>query len=368
MLRKALPIFLLGALLAAGTVGCAVREETVALPSYRSWTKIEARQIVNAKPEEPPKLLPVTHFSAGQFFERQGRLQQAIDQYRKAIQLNTRFAAAYNRLGLCYLKLGQHAEAIQALKKAVSLQPKAAYLRNNLAFAYLLKGDYRAAERLFREALTIKPAFKRARMNLAICLVKQGRETEALAQLKTVAPEHVAWYNLGQMLLACGRAQRAAQAFEKSLALKSDFQPARARLNEVLAVLEPSKEQATAEAPKVPATQRAVASSEVRQDKASNVAEPTAAEAKSSACGRSVSTASCRMRPACRAPASRPAVSERTGAGRDGSATAAAPAAVQGQTTRVQNLVDLLSDWLFTLDELERLFSAAYARSTAMAR
>jgi len=284
-----LSALLAGACITLSVAGCAVKEETVALPSYRDWTKLDAKQIANAKPAPEPKLLPVTHFSAGRLFEKQGRYNQAIEQYRKAVQLNTRFAAAYNRLGLCYMKLGRYADAAAALTKGVAVQPKSAYLRNNLGFAYLIQRDLPRAEKCFREALQIKPAFARARMNLALTLVYQQRAQEALSHLMMLSAEHVAWYNLGQMLLAADKPAEAKEAFAKALECKADFPPAERGLQKALARLPkpaPAEqappvpaEPAVAEAAQAPATQPSAEAQASREQPPQSIEDATAAAA-----------------------------------------------------------------------------------------
>lgn len=183
-----------------------------------------------ASPE--PRLLPMTHFAAGNLYEKQHDFARAAEQYRQAISLNTTFAAAYGRLGLCYIKMGQHELAIQALRKASQLQAPSVQLWNNLGFAYLSRQDYRAAEECLNKALLARPGFTRARLNMAITLVRQNRDSEALGHLLAVSAESVARYNLGTMQLAAGRPGDARGSFELALRLQPDLAAARKGLDE----------------------------------------------------------------------------------------------------------------------------------------
>jgi tetratricopeptide (TPR) repeat protein len=226
------------------TTGCADSSRQAAMRGpgkelAKQWAKA-ARQpidIEDAKPEPEPKLLPMTHFSAGNLFEKQGSYAQAIEQYRKAVELNAGFAAAYGRLGLCYMKVGQYDRAAQALKRAADLQPASAQLCNNLGFACLAQKNYAQAESWFGKALLAKPGYARARLNMAITLVQLKRDAEALGHLLVVVPEPIAQYNLGAMQLAVGRPVEARASFERALSLQADFPAASKGLTESLARL-----------------------------------------------------------------------------------------------------------------------------------
>ena len=130
----------------------------------RQWAQAAKQpaeaDVQDAEPAPEPKLLPLTHFRAGNLYEKQGNCLQAIEQYRKAVELNTTFAAGYARLGLCYTKVGQYDLAIQALKRACDLQPASPQLWNNLGYAYMARQNYRAAEECLGKAVLARPGFR----------------------------------------------------------------------------------------------------------------------------------------------------------------------------------------------------------------
>ena len=240
--RRIWIVLVLGAVVVA--CGCADAGRQVAIKGpgkdlARQWAKAAGQpaDIEDAKPEPEPKLLPMTHFSAGNLFEKQGSYAQAIEQYRKAVELNTAFAAAHGRLGLCYTKTGQYDLAVQSLKRATNLQPTSGQLWNNLGFAYLAQKNYARAEECFGRALQAKPGYTRARLNMAITLVQVKRDAEALGHLLAVMPEPLAQYNLGTMQLAANRPVEARSSFEKALSLHADFPAASKGLSESLARL-----------------------------------------------------------------------------------------------------------------------------------
>ena len=54
----------------------------------------------------------------GLVYNRLGRTQEALSDFNKALELDDLNGQAYNNRGLVYLKLGKHNEAIEDLKKA----------------------------------------------------------------------------------------------------------------------------------------------------------------------------------------------------------------------------------------------------------
>lgn len=180
-----------------------------------------------------PKILPQTHFAAGQLFEAQGYFHKAIVQYQKAISTDHQFVDAYHRIALLYSRMGRYHEATEALAKAIQFRPDNASLQNNLGFVYALQEDWGKAEEYFRNALELDSGFARANVNLGMTLGHQGRFDEALLCFKRVLPEEDAYYNLGLMYVAQNRYTDAAAAFQRVLNMSPQFTAARSQLESI---------------------------------------------------------------------------------------------------------------------------------------
>ncbi|HLH80058.1 MAG TPA: tetratricopeptide repeat protein, partial [Chthonomonas sp.] len=63
---------------------------------------------------------------------KEDKLQEALDAFQHAIQLNPKFADAYNNLGVVYERLGKKDQALAAYRKAVEIDPKNRPARANL--------------------------------------------------------------------------------------------------------------------------------------------------------------------------------------------------------------------------------------------
>lgn len=95
---------------------------------------------------------------AGETAYHAGNLEDAVDLYRQAIDLDPDYGQAYSNLGLAHAKLGHTAEAIWANRKAIALAsgPTAATVRAssyyNIAKIYESAGEYANALQQYESA------------------------------------------------------------------------------------------------------------------------------------------------------------------------------------------------------------------------
>jgi Flp pilus assembly protein TadD len=76
---------------------------------------------------------------------KQGRNDEAIRAYKRALQLRPNSAEAYNKLGDAYFFAGRFDDAIGAYKEAARVQPQQPDAYYNLALAYFEVGDRESA-------------------------------------------------------------------------------------------------------------------------------------------------------------------------------------------------------------------------------
>src|SRR6185295_2548694 len=88
-----------------------------------------------------------------------GKFDEAMAEFRKAIEKNPYFADLHNNLGEVYYKKAMINEGLIEFKKAISLNPDYAAAHYNLSFVYGDKNMLEEAEREFKKASDLNPNF-----------------------------------------------------------------------------------------------------------------------------------------------------------------------------------------------------------------
>ncbi len=130
--------------------------------------------VTSASPPEAERAL------ADAFQEhRAGRLEAAVDLYRRAIAIHSDFPEALNNLGIALKELRRFDEAVVEYQKALRLRPDLPEISNNLGDSLHSRGDYAAAIQHYRRAVAIRPDYGIAWRNLGDALSEIGELNEA---------------------------------------------------------------------------------------------------------------------------------------------------------------------------------------------
>jgi tetratricopeptide (TPR) repeat protein len=119
------------------------------------------------------------------------RYDLAISDFNRALLIKPELAAAYHNRGLAYTQKKMHWQAISDYSRAIELKPNYAEALNNRGYAYAQLKLYRRALKDYDRALKIKPDFQLAKNNRAYvaAVLKRIQETGAPpAPVKPAAP------------------------------------------------------------------------------------------------------------------------------------------------------------------------------------
>ena len=126
----------------------------------------------------------VTETNLGAALQAEGRLDEAVDHYHRAIALAPAHPPAYNNLGTAQRAKGQLAEAVATYGQALRLRPEYPEAEYNLANALIDEGKAADAIGHFRIALQTIPASVDVHNNLGIALIGAGQRDEATAEFR----------------------------------------------------------------------------------------------------------------------------------------------------------------------------------------
>lgn len=153
-----------------------------------------------------------------QFTDR--RVIDAADAFRRAAEIDPRFAPALAYLGMTYAEQGLYTEAIPFYEQAIAADEHLSPARYLLADAMLKQAssDAGRAEEHLTRAVAIDPTFVPAQLELAKLLFRTNRAAEAARLLERLvgAKSDVAqaYYQLGQVYVRLKRVADAKIAFE----------------------------------------------------------------------------------------------------------------------------------------------------------
>ena len=108
------------------------------------------------------------HTFLGWTYHFQGKIDEAIAECKRAIEIDPDFGNPYNDIGVYLIDLNRHEEAIPWLEQAIKAkryEPRH-FPYYNLGRVYLAKGHINRAREFFQQSLAIEPGYKLARLGL----------------------------------------------------------------------------------------------------------------------------------------------------------------------------------------------------------
>ena len=169
----------------------------------------------------------VAHFDKARQRQAEGRNEEAIAEYRKALRIRPDHPtiAHSNLMGL-YLHLGRLDEAEQQYRVCLELNPDIAEMHYNYGILLRARGQPEQAIVAFERALDINPSYADADSNLAVLLagLDQGsRATTHLRKTLEIDRNHrLARYNLARLLLQKGETSESIQLLSGALSEEDD--------------------------------------------------------------------------------------------------------------------------------------------------
>ncbi len=169
----------------------------------------------------------------------QKKYPEAIEHYQAALRVRPNHVEVHNNLGNALADIGKLDEAIAHYLIVLKQQPDHADAHNNLGIALAMQGKLEEAIGHFHEAIRCRPSYASAHSNLGNALAAQHKMDAAIAEyqeaLRLKADDAQAHNNLANALTEQGRLQEAVGHYQEALRLNADNPEAHCNLGAVLA-------------------------------------------------------------------------------------------------------------------------------------
>ncbi len=167
---------------------------------------------------------PRAHINLGTAYEKNEKINEAKNEYQKALELNPNSGLALANLGAIYFKQGDEDKAIELYKSAIKATPFQANFYFALATIYSKQKKYNSAAKLFEIGISRWGGYREdAFFSLAEAFTKSGQIDKAIKAYHIIIENSpslaIAYNNLGALYRHKGDAEKANAYFGKAKVL-----------------------------------------------------------------------------------------------------------------------------------------------------
>ncbi len=166
------------------------------------------------------------HFLLGGGYFGQQQFDEAIDQYRRATEIDPSFSPAYNLIGYAYRQVQKYDDAEAAFKKYIELIPGDPNPYDSYAELLMKTGRFDESIAQYQRALSVDEHFSPSRVGIANNLMLKGRPDEAAAKMDELydharddGDRRTALFVRGVILTDAGRTDAAVKTIDREYAL-----------------------------------------------------------------------------------------------------------------------------------------------------
>ena len=180
----------------------------------------------------------LAHNNLGAALEKEGRLEEALRHYSKALRIAPEIEEIAVNIGIIYMKQGKVDEAFKYFSQALRTKPKLVEAHINMGNLLMTQGKVDEAMEHYSEALRLRPDSFAGHKNVGMLLAKQGKVDEAInhySEMLKIRPNDAeGHFLLGVALAGQGRVDEAVGHFSEALRIKPDYAEAHNNLGVIL--------------------------------------------------------------------------------------------------------------------------------------
>lgn len=182
--------------------------------------------------------VPAVHAASDEAMQRnnlgaslleQGKADEAIAEFRKAVALDPKYTAAQLNLAYAYDGQGRIEEALAQYQTVIELEPENLFAHNNLGVLYDKQGRYDEAIAAFERVLQIDSSnatalqnLENAKRNNGILQEREERFAQARERVEADPTDPRASYELARLFASFGEKKQALEWIAKALELGFD--------------------------------------------------------------------------------------------------------------------------------------------------
>ncbi len=167
-----------------------------------------------------------SHLEKADQASREGKTEEAIKHFEKALKIEPNLHRAWNNLSVQYLKADRIDSARRALRRALEFEPNDLSANYNMGVLLVGLSEFRIAIEFLQRLVQLDPDRARARALLAECYLQTGYHELALRHFKKVLNrqrDNAEWLlKIGDCYTRLGQFQEAILSFQRFLARAPD--------------------------------------------------------------------------------------------------------------------------------------------------
>src|SRR5579864_2235362 len=155
--------------------------------------RLKGRKVIPFTPFKRHKSYQ-SHFETGCQFYSSGKVDEAIEHFRRAAALDRRDPESRIQLGLAYASKGEYETAASYLKRGIELNPKDMEAYFHLGMALFYSSNIKEAVRIWKKGLVLAPNDLDLHMALAeayLLLGQSQRVHEHLERILETEPKNI---------------------------------------------------------------------------------------------------------------------------------------------------------------------------------